>query len=191
MENLTDSQLVTFYRDGNTKAFDGLISRYGKMLFRFTFNIFGNPEDAHDCVQESFIKAWKHIKKFDTSKSFKTWIFTITKRTALDVLRKKKSVSFSSMNDTEDDSTFAENIPDEELLPNEVFERAEGIKVMSTILKSLTLENQTILLLHHAEDMTFEEIAEILEKPMNTIKSQYRRSLIKLREELVHQNYQQ
>jgi ribosomal protein L25 (general stress protein Ctc) len=62
-----------------------------------------------------FIKAWKNIKKFDESKSFKTWIFTITKRTALDILRKKRSISFSSMDDNENDITFAESIPDENL----------------------------------------------------------------------------
>jgi RNA polymerase sigma-70 factor (ECF subfamily) len=191
MENLTDSQLVTLYMDGNTKAFDGLILRYGKSQFRFAFAILKNQEDAHDCVQESFIKAWKNIKKFDESKSFKTWIFTITKRTALDILRKKRSISFSSMDDNENDITFAESIPDEQLLPDKVFEQSEGVEIIGKILDTLTLENKTIILLHHAEEMTFEEIAEILEKPMNTVKSQYRRSLIQLRKELMHQNYQQ
>lgn len=179
MDGLTDQQLIAIYLDGNVNAFEGIINRYSQTLYRFAFRLTCNKDIAHDIVQESFIKVWKNIKKYNFDKSFKTWIFTITQRTTIDHLRKVKSTNFSSL-DT-DEEAFGNNIPDEELLPDQVFEKSENIKLIQDSLLNLSIEIRTILLLHHGEDMTFEEISEITGKPMNTVKSQYRRSLIKLR----------
>lgn len=180
MESLTDQQLITLYREGNVNAFEGIINKYSQILYRFVFRITNNRDMSHDIVQESFIKAWKNIKKYDLNKSFKTWIFTITQRVTIDNLRKIKSINFSDLNS--DEIVFEDNIPDEELLPDQIFEKAENIKLIQDSLQNLSVENRTILLLHHGEDMTFDEISQITGKSINTIKSQYRRSLIKLRE---------
>lgn len=179
MENLTDSQLITLYLEGNHKAFDGLINRHSQAVYRFTFKLLSNSDDAHDVTQESFIKVWKHIKKFDLDKSFKTWIFSIARNAALDKLRKKRSVSFSSLD--EDEKSFDANIPDDQLLPHEIFEQKEKVELVKSALESIPFDQKTTILLHHGEEMTFEEISEIVGKPMNTVKSQYRRALISLK----------
>lgn len=180
MDTLTDQQLISLYLEGNVNAFEGIIQRYSQTLYRFVFRLTNNKDMAHDIVQESFIKTWKNIKKYNLDRSFKTWIFSITQRTTIDFLRKNKTTNFSNL-DTEN-QIFEDNIPDEELLPDQVFEKEENIKLIQNSLLSLSVENKTILLLHHGEEMTFEEIAEITNQPMNTIKSQYRRSLIKLKQ---------
>lgn len=179
MDNLTDQQLVSLYLNGNTNAFEGIINRYSQMLYRFVFRLVCNKDIAHDIVQESFIKAWKSIKKYNFNYNFKTWIYTITKRTAIDHLRRIRTTNFSEL-DT-DEQNFDESIPDDQLLPDEIFENAENIKLIQNALLELSIDSRTVLLLHHGEEMTFEEISEITGKPMNTVKSQYRRSLIKLR----------
>lgn len=179
MDNLTDQQLVSLYLNGNTNAFKGIINRYSQMLYRFVFRLVCNKDIAHDIVQESFIKAWKSIKKYNFNYNFKTWIYTITKRTAIDHLRRIRTTNFSEL-DT-DEQNFDESIPDDQLLPDEIFENAENIKLIQNALLELSIDSRTVLLLHHGEEMTFEEISEITGKPMNTVKSQYRRSLIKLR----------
>lgn len=179
MDNLTDQQLVSLYLNGNTNAFEGIINRYSQMLYRFVFRLVCNKDIAHDIVQESFIKAWKSIKKYNFNYNFKTWIYTITQRTAIDHLRRIKTTNFSEL-DTEEQN-FDESIPDDQLLPDEIFENTENIKLIQNALLELSIDSRTLLLLHHGEEMTFEEISEITGKPMNTVKSRYRRSLIKLR----------
>lgn len=180
MESLTDKQLIALYLEGNIKAFEGIVNRYSQVLYRYVFHILGNEHEASDVVQETFIKIWKHINKFDISKNFKTWIFTITQRTTIDFLRKRKNISFSSI-ELDNNISIEENIPDEELLPNEIFEKIEGVVLVQESLKKLSIESRIILILHHGENMTFEEISKIVGKPMNTVKSQYRRSLILLK----------
>ncbi|MEK7463904.1 MAG: RNA polymerase sigma factor [Patescibacteria group bacterium] len=186
MENLTDAQLIALYAEGNHKAFDGLINRHSQAIYRFTLKLLGNSDEARDATQEAFIKAWKHIDRFDTSKNFKTWIFSIAKNGAIDKLRKNKSVNFSSLDDEK--NIFDANIPDDQLLPNEIFERNENIEIIKNALGSIPFDQKTVILLHNGEEMTFEEISEVLSKPMNTVKSQYRRALISLRKYIESQN---
>ncbi len=183
MDTLTDFQLITLYKDGNTKAFEGLVNRYAQVLYRYAFRLISNESDAQDITQETFIKIWRNINEYDISKNFKTWIFTITHRTTIDYLRKRKNISFSSL-DGPDNLSFEQNIPDEDLLPNEIFEKNEMFEKIQKVLGSLPLENKTIILLKHTEEMTFIEIAEIMSKSINTIKSQYRRTLIDIRNQI-------
>lgn len=191
MENFTDSQLITLYREGNHRAFDGLINRHSQAIYRFALRLLASQEDAHDVAQETFIKAWKKLKKFDLDKNFKTWIFSIARNSAIDKIRRKKSIAFSTLddgNDTEEENSFDANIPDDQLLPNEIFEQNENVALIKNALESISFDQKTVVLLHHGEEMTFEEISEVLNKPMNTVKSQYRRGLLSLKKFIESQN---
>lgn len=188
MEIINDSQLIAMYIEGNPKAFESLVNRYAQMIYRFSLKLVGNKEDAHDITQETLIKAWKSIKKFDKKKNFKTWIFTIAQRTSIDSLRKRKNVRISSINNDEDSDSFEQNIPDDELMPDEIFERQENIDIIQKALETISIEEKTIILLHHGEEMTFNDISEVLGKSINTVKSKYRRSLLNLKEYIIKQN---
>lgn len=190
MENFTDSQLITLYREGNHRAFDGLINRHSQAIYRFALRLLASQEDAHDVAQETFIKAWKNLKKFDTDKNFKTWIFSIARNSAIDKIRRKKSIAFSTLDDNglEEENSFDANIPDDQLLPNEIFEQNENVALIKNALGSISFDQKTVVLLHHGEEMTFEEISEVLNKPMNTVKSQYRRGLLSLKKFIESQN---
>lgn len=182
MENFTDQQLVTLYLDGNQKAFDGIVNRYTQTVYRFVLYLLNNQDEARDITQDTFIKAWKNIDKYDLKRNFKTWLFIIAKRITIDYLRRKhKNVSFSSLDDKENDIYFEDTIKDEEILANEIFENNENAELIKNVLEKISLENKTIILLHNGEEMTFQEISEILNKSINTIKSQYRRSIIQLK----------
>ena len=139
----------------------------------------GNKNDAEDITQDVFVKIWKNIKKFDQEKNFKTWVFAIARNTTIDWLRNRKNVTFSSL-DT-DQEMFEETISDILPLPDEIFSRKELVHELEIVLDKISIESKTIVFLHLKEDMTFEEIAEIVKKPMNTIKSQYRRTLHQIR----------
>ncbi len=182
-----DENIINSYKDGNEEAFKMLIDKYTSPLFNFVAHLAGK-NDSPDIVQETFIKAWKNLHKFDSSKaSFKTWIFTIAKNSAMDFLRKKKVFLFSDIEKTENESSkekstwFSENIPDDNMLPDEILEKMQDFDLLKEKLEKLPLNYKTVLLLHYQEEMTFEEIGRVLEKPLNTVKNQHYRAIIMLR----------
>ena len=181
MDNLTDIQLIKIFNRGNAKAFEGIVNKYAQSVNNFVSHLINNTEEAKDITQDTFVKVWRNLEKFDTNRNFKTWVFTIAKRSAIDYLRKRKNVNFSSLDNENTDLDFSQNIPDEELLAHEIFEINENIDLINKALETISVESKMIVLLYNGEEMTFDEIAEILEKPMNTVKSQYRRALISLK----------
>ena len=179
----TDEEIIAQYNEGEVEAFKKLIIRYSSPLYNFTARL-TNRSDAVDIVQETFIKAWKNIGRFNSGKaSFKTWIFTIAKNTATDFLRKKKSLLFSDMNNTDEENSisFEENIEAEDLLPDEALQKLQDNEFLNETLEKLRPGYKEVLILHYQEEMTFEEISKVLNRPLNTVKSQHRRAIIELR----------
>jgi len=189
LSDSTDEEIVTLYKNGNLNVLKIIISRYISSLYNFTARL-TNRNDAGDIVQDAFIKAWKNIHHYDPQKaSFKTWIFTIAKNTATDFLRKKRNLLFSDMptwgdESGKDENSFAENIPSEDLLPDAALQKLQDSQFLNKTLEKLRLDYQEVLILHYQEEMTFEEIGEILNKSLNTVKSQHRRAIIELRKML-------
>lgn len=137
-------------------------------------------------------KSGKNIHRFNPLKaSFKTWIFTIARNTTTDFFRKKKSILFSDLDKStrqdlvEEENSFAENIPDENLLPDEALQKLEDSQFLNKILGKLRPIYQEVLILHYQEEMTFEEIGKILNKPLNTVKSIHRRAILEMRKMLI------
>ena len=185
--NATDEEIVIAYRNGDPEAFKELINRYAGILYNFTARI-GGVSEAEDIVQETFIKVWKNIDRFDEKKArFKTWLFTVAKNTTTDFLRKRKNVLFSDLenNNREGEAdSFDEKIPDENLLPDEVLAKLEDKTRLEKTLAKLPLPYREVLILHYQEEMTFDEIGKILDKPLNTVKSQHRRAVLALRKSI-------
>ena len=164
--------------------FEEIVREYLKPMYNFVFRLVGDREGAEDIAQETFLKVWRSLNKFDKNKSFKTWIFTIARNSAIDWLRKKKEIVFSELNtlsDARESESFADKIMDTEDLPDEVFYRKELIVELEKALSEVRPDLKEIIILHHMEEMIFQEIAEVVGKPLNTIKSQYRRALHQIR----------
>lgn len=183
----TDTEIILLYKEGNKGVFKELIDRYTPILYNFVART-TNKNDVSDIIQEVFIKVWKNLEKFDESKAnFKTWIFTIAKNTVIDFSRKKKSFLFSGMfsstneNDIETENSFEENILSEEILPDEALQKLEDIESLNKTLEKLREDYKEVLILYYQEEMTFEEISKILNKSINTVKSQHRRAIMELR----------
>lgn len=169
-----------------------VINTYTKILYNFIRRFGFTNEEAEDILQDIFIKVWKYRDSFDEEKSArKTWIFTITKNTIYDALRKKKNTKIISSIDEHDDSGNTQEIEDVSSDILTILEHAHNKNILIQSINTLPEDEKTILLLHFEEGMTFSEIAAIFEKPLNTIKSKYRRSLLKIKVllETVHQNH--
>ena len=132
----------------------------------------------------SFVKMWKSLRTFDTEKKFSVWMYTIARRTALDELRKRKIYLFSALSE-EGETSFEDTLKDETAFTEKKLEDLRDVDAFETILKNMSEDKAEIIFLKLYEDMTFEEIAEATGRPMNTVKSVYRRALENVRKELV------
>lgn len=175
----SDAELILLYRKGDENALATVIQRHVGSLYRFLYRMVNDAHLAEDLTQETFIKVWKHLARFDVSKSFKTWIFSIAKNVAIDELRKKRPLI--AQFDDEDGIDPVDLLPDIQPLASEMMQRKETAEIMNGVLAELPPAIRSVVLLHDTEDMTFQEIADTVGEPMNTVKSRYRRAIALLR----------
>jgi RNA polymerase sigma-70 factor (ECF subfamily) len=179
-----DKKLVEVFLDGDDLAFQELVRKYLKPVYNFLFRFVSDRAVLDDLTQETFVKAWKNLKRYDNSKSFKAWIFAIAKNTAFDYLKKKKTIPFSAFED-EDGNSQLDNISDEAILPDELLSQAEAQDNLEELLKKIPDHYRIILLMRYKDDLSLNEIAEVLGKSYNTIKSQHQRALEALKRIIV------
>lgn len=184
MEKYSDEELVNLYRNGEEKAFDFLVDKYSSSIFNFVSRLAGKAE-ASDITQDTFVKVWKNLHRFNDKKSsFKTWIFIIAKNTITDFLRKRKPLLFSELTKEEDIGEL--NLPETETISvQEILKNLENKDLLNRIMEKLPPKYHEILILYYQEEMKMKEISNILSIPENTVKSIHLRAISKLRELLV------
>ena len=175
-----EAQWVLDSIKGDQHAFAELVRNYTPQIYNFVYRLCGNVQTAEDVTQETFIKVWKSLKKYDSNQSFRAWIFTIARNTTTDHLRKKTSVPFSNLD--YEDRSFDETISDTTEHVEQQFGKIEDVEYFKNLVAQLEPNYQTVLTLYYQNNLTFDEIGQVLGKSINTVKSQHRRALIKLRE---------
>ncbi len=181
MTNNSDKILVEKYLKGNEKSLEILVQKYLKPVYGFAYKYVNNAQEAEDITQETFVKIWRNLKKFDKEKSFKAWIFSIAKNTSLDFLKKKRTIPFSEFENEKGENVLVEKFIDPSPLPNELLERKDLMGTLAKAMNKLLPKYRKTLLLRHNNDLTFREISETTGEPLNTVKSRYRRALIILK----------
>jgi RNA polymerase sigma-70 factor (ECF subfamily) len=180
MNHFSDEQLAVKYKKGDEVALEILVKRYLPIIFNFSRRYVGDKEAASDIAQEVFVKVWKNINKFDDSKKFKTWIFTLAKNTAIDWLREKKALPFS-MFEQADGNNFLDDLADNSpSIIEQISQKLTG-QQLSVAVAQLPEKYGSVINMHMQNQLTFKEIAWMLEEPLNTVKSRYRRGLISLK----------
>ena len=187
MQNRSDAQLITDHLVGDEKSLEVILSRYLKPIYSFAYRYVGDGQDAEDITQEVFVKVWRNLKKFDQNKSFKTWIFSIAKNTAIDFFKKKKAIPFSKFENDEGENMLTETLADPSPLPQELLEKAGMAQMLNSAMKKLSPKYRMVLFLRYNDHFNFREIAESLEEPLHTITSRHRRALIQLKKIITEQ----
>ncbi len=180
-KHTTDQNLIASYLKGESDALAELFQRYLQSIYNFSYRLVSNAADAEEITQETLLKVWRHLKKYDRKKSFRTWIFTIAHRTAIDWLRKKNPKVFSDFENENKENPIVDTLADSGPLPDILASRAGDRAWLEQAIAQLNPGDREILTLHYQNGLTFDEISAIVGKPLNTVKSQHRRALLKLR----------
>lgn len=168
-----------------------IVNNYSAMIYRFIFRLVTEEAVAVDLTQDTFIKVWRSLDVYDGRHDIKNWIFLIARRTTIDWLRKKRPISFSKLYVEEENEfaghDFEGNLQDEGELPDELFAQKEIRRKLELAISNLPLVYREVFYLKLDNDLSFPAISETLGKPLNTIKSLYRRGLVMLRSLLKEQ----
>jgi RNA polymerase sigma-70 factor (ECF subfamily) len=165
MSEKTDEAIAREVQKGDTESFGTLVERYEARLLRYARRFFFERIDAEDVVQEVFVKAFENIKSFDATRRFSPWIYRIAHNEFVNALRRragKETVSLFDL-DVVLPPLFAKEDPAEEL------ERKEFRAEMEQKLKALDVKYREPLVLYYYEEMSYQEIADILKIPVATV----------------------
>jgi len=181
-----EAAIVAQARLGNTVAFNELLRRYERKIFRLALHITQNREDAEDVLQESFLKAFEHLDQFQGQSKFYTWIVRIAVNQALMKLRKRKSDRSVSLDETID--TGEDNIGREiaawDENPEQKYSREELQRILTSAIDSLAPIYRAVFVLRDIDGLSTEEAAEALELSIPAVKSRLLRARLQLREKL-------
>jgi len=181
-----EAAVVALARTGDAKAFNELLQRYERKIFRLALHITQNREDAEDVLQETFLKAYQHLDQFQGQSKFYTWIVRIAVNQALMKLRKRKSDRSVSLDDTIDtgEDTVAREIAAWDENPEQQYGREELNQILTSAVDGLTPIYRAVFVLRDVDGLSTEETAEALELSVPAVKSRLLRARLQLRDKL-------
>ncbi len=181
-----ESVLVNAARNGDVGAFEQLVRRYDRNVFRIAQHITQNREDAEDVVQDAFLKAFQNLGQFQGQSKFYTWLVRIAVNEALMRLRRRRPERMVSLDEdvkTEEDSIPRE-VADWSPNPEQLYSQAELKDILSKTIQGLSTGFRTVFVLRDVEGLSTEETAEALNLSIPAVKSRLLRARLQLRDRL-------
>lgn len=171
-------------RAGDRAEFARLVEAYSGVIYRLAIKILDNPQDAEDVLQETFIKAYRNLPKFDGRSSVSTWLYRIATNEALMMLRRRKHITISIDEPLENTGEEQEplQIVDWCCLPEDELMSAEALKTMDKAVEALPHSLRVVFLLRDIEGLSTRETGEVLDLSETAVKTRLSRARLRLRE---------
>ncbi len=182
-----EATLVAEAKEGNAEAFTVLVNQYERNIFRLALNVTSNKEDAEDVLQETFLKAYTHLGRFQGNSRFYTWVVRIAVNESLMKLRKRRSdrqVSLDEGLETDDNGPLPREIADWGDNPEQRYAKTEWQEILAEATQTLEPAFRTVFTLRDVEQLSTEETAEALGLSVPAVKSRLLRARLKLRQRL-------
>lgn len=181
-----DKTLIQHCKQGSLDAFNELMGRYEKRVFNFAYHMSGNYDDAWDVTQEAFIRVYNSIGTFRGDAVFTTWLYRIVRNVFLDERKRAKAHMQTSLEEYVelDENSVAKQIEDDGPSPEELVEGKERNQILQEAIESLPDYQRMMVILYHTQGKSYEEIAQIMNLPIGTVKSRLNRARLALREKL-------
>lgn len=179
LDDLTDEELVTAHLSGRPGAFHELFNRYKDRLVHFVIRKTGDPDRAQDLVQEAFIRVTRHLHRFDTSKKFSTWVYTIASNLSKNELRNRSRsplVLFQRLTSNWDEDHRPLQFEDSSTQPDDLYNKRFIKQLVEDTVQELPEHHRLVFRLRELEGKSYEEIAEITGVNLGTVKSRLHRA---------------
>lgn len=176
---IDNTALIGAYLDGDSRAFDQLFSRYSGRLLNFINRMIGDRDRAEDLVQEAFIRVYRHLPRFDRSKQFSTWIYTIASNLAKNELRNRRRspVALGQLPETTGEEGWsAPQFEDSRTRPDVMYRQRYLAEAVSRSVARLSSRHREVFVLRELEGRSYEEIAELTGSHLGTVKSRLNRA---------------
>jgi len=173
-------------RSGDRAEFARLVESYSGVIYRLALKMLGNPQDAEDILQDTFIKAYRGLPNFDGRSSLSTWLYRIATNEALMMLRRRKQVEVSLEEplDSADEEQEPMEIVDWCCLPEQELLSAEGRAYLDRAIDTLSPSLRAVFLLRDIEGLSTQETGEVLKLSETAVKTRLSRARLRLREQL-------
>lgn len=170
MTDTSDEELVNMCLGGNNKAFDVLVQRYELPMYRTAMGIVNNNETAKDITQTAFLKSWEKLHTFNPEYKFYSWLYRIIVHEALNYNRNHKKFEKLSLYQSDDDTPYQQLLKKEEN------------QALIDAINSLSMDYKLVIQLRHFEELSYSEIADVLDIEIKTVKSRLYTARMQLRE---------
>jgi RNA polymerase sigma-70 factor (ECF subfamily) len=183
--NYVEKRLAKLSRSGDRRAFAELVELYKDKIYHLGYRMLNQKQEAEDVVQETFLRVYMNLERYDENQKFSTWIYRIATNLCIDRLRKKKpnySID-AEMSDNEGTDWHA-ILPSDEAGPEEELILSETQHNIRNAIQSLPDKYRTVVVLRYLHDMSLQEISDVLEMPVTTVKTRVHRGREFLRKKL-------
>ena len=191
MENiktLTDIELIANAISGREDGFEELVRRYQRPITSYVYRMLSDYEAALDVTQEVFIKVYNSLGKYSSEYKFSTWLYRIAHNAAIDYMR-RNSVVQQSLEAENEDGSFQLQIKDARPTPEQEREHTEWRNEIEAVVNCLPAAYRDLILLRHSRDMSYDEIAEITNLPLGTVKNRLFRAREMMREMFIDRGF--
>jgi RNA polymerase sigma-70 factor (ECF subfamily) len=188
-KELSDHQLIEATKRGDEAAFAEIVNRYRNPLTNYLFRMLNDYEEAIDLAQETFVRVYFAIERYHTDFAFSTYIYRIATNLAISEIRKKKRrrlLSLTSFFQTEENESQEFHPPDEKSLPDEDLIETERSRTIEKAIATLPDKYRAPIVLREIQELSYEEIAQVLGLGLGTTKSRISRARALLRDKLKH-----
>ncbi len=188
IKSLTDGELIQTAIRGREDGFEELVRRYQRPITGYVYRMLNNYDASLDVTQEVFIKVYNSLERYSSEYKFSTWLYRIAHNAAIDYMR-RNSVNQQSLETENADGTYQLQIESPQPNPEQERERSEWRKEIETVVKCLPQVYRELILLRHAQDLSYDEIAEITNLPLGTVKNRLFRAREMMREIFVERGF--
>jgi RNA polymerase sigma-70 factor (ECF subfamily) len=169
---------------GDEKAYRELVEMYQPRIYSLSLRMVRRSEDAQDVTQETFVRMFRALDRYDQERPFAAWLFSIASRLSIDHIRRRKHQPIPLTQRDRDDEEYTIDVEDPGLKPDEVASRSEEEDRTRTLIDSLPPHYRIVVLLRHQQDLSYEEIAQALHLPLGTVKARIHRARALLKERI-------
>jgi len=188
IKSLTDGELIETAISGREDSFEELVRRYQRPITNYVYRMLSDYDASLDVTQEVFIKVYNSLARYSSDYKFSTWLYRIAHNAAIDYMR-RNSVNSQSIEAENADGTYQLQIESPRPTPEQERERSEWRTEIETVVKCLPTVYRELIMLRHAQDLSYDEIAEITNLPLGTVKNRLFRAREMMREIFVERGF--